>query len=78
MSRPPITQADLDAMPEDGVFTVREEIRDGQRWHVPVMGQSRALWTEPDEPCMVCDEHGEWWRIGWADGVRYKRRTRIG
>jgi hypothetical protein len=71
-----ITQAELDALPEDGRFGEREEVIDGKRVRVPVLETVGVLWTPDDEPCMVRDIHGDYWTLGWANGVRYKRRMR--
>jgi hypothetical protein len=62
-----MTQAELDALPEDGQITTI----DG-RPHMQTVG---ALWTSYDEPCRVVDANGQAWAIGWAKGVKYKRRT---
>lgn len=70
-----MTQAELDALPEMGLFGQREEMRDGKLVRVPFLqGPIGVLWTADDEPCMVTDVHGERWRVGWINGVRYKRR----
>lgn len=70
-----MTQAELDALPEMGGFDVVEKIINGMRIRVPVARPVRALWTADDEPCAVIDSHGCQWRIGWADGVRWKVRA---
>lgn len=69
-----MTQEELEALPIDGEFGYREELRDGKRVLIPVLHTVGALWTEEDEPCMVVDAYGERWRIGWANGVRYRQR----
>lgn len=71
-----MTQAELDAIPEDGTFSFREEIRDGRRVRIPVLNCVGVLWTEDDEPCMVRDDAGDYWRVGWFNGTQYKRRMR--
>lgn len=70
-----MTQAELDALPEDGAFTFLTEIRAGQQVRVPLIKTVGALWTEDDETCAVIDSQGQRWRVGWSGGVRYKRRA---
>lgn len=71
-----MTQQELDALPEDGTFGSRDEMRDGKLIRIPVLFTVGALWSAPDEPEMVRDNTGDYWRVGWAKGVRYKRRMR--
>lgn len=71
-----MTQAELDALPEDGTFSVREELRDGKVVRIPVLNTVGALWHGgDDEPVSVVDSHGQRWMVGYSpDGTRYKRR----
>jgi len=71
-----MTHEELDALPETGGFGYREEIRDGIKTRIPVMNPAFALWQKPDEPVSVLDSEGRRWMIGWANGIKYKRRMR--
>jgi hypothetical protein len=74
-----ITQEEFDSLPDATPrFGVEERVIDGRVVRVPYLeagpGVGVVLWTEPDEPCMVQDAHGDYWRVGWHEGVRYKVR----
>lgn len=65
-----MTQAELDALPEDGGI---------ERMRVGSITLARArpgvvLWTDESEPAFVVDAHGMRWLPGWFNGVRYKRK----
>lgn len=74
-----MTQAELDALPDASPsFGIEEvELPDGsiQRRAFMVSPPVGALWTSDDEPSSVVDVHGQRWMVGWANGVRYKRRV---
>ena len=69
-----MTQAELDALPEDGTFAYTTEVRDGQTVRVPRFQSVGALYQPPDEPCLVTDTEGQRWILGYAQGQRWKRR----
>jgi hypothetical protein len=74
-----MTQEELDAIPDASPrFGIREQVIDGKTVRVPYLeqgpGMGVVLWTEFDEPCMVQDAHGDYWRLGWHKGVLYKQR----
>jgi hypothetical protein len=73
-----MTQAELDALPEDGTMSVRDEMRDGRMVRVPYLNSVGALFhpDNPDEPISVTDASGQRWLLGYANGVRYKRKLR--
>lgn len=72
-----MTQDELDALPETGVWGAREEVRDGKTVRVPVLDDVGPLWHGDGDDAIisVTDLDGQNWLIGWAaDGKRYKRR----
>jgi hypothetical protein len=72
-----MTQAELDALPEDGGFGQEERVIDGRTVRVPVVETVGALFSREGEPGVVTDLHGRCWRVGWANGVRYKQRVML-
>ena len=71
-----MTQAELDALPEDGLFGAVDEVVDGRLVRRPVLNTVGALYTPDGEPMAVVDAHGIRWMLGYGpDGVRYKRRV---
>jgi hypothetical protein len=71
-----MTQDELDALPEDGLFGEREEIRDGKIVRIPVLETVGALYQGENDIMLIEDRHGRFWTTGWAGGVLYKRRMR--
>jgi hypothetical protein len=69
-----MTQAELEALPIDGDFGQREEIRDGRIVRIAVRQTVGVLWSAEDEPTTVTDIYGQRWRVGWHEGVRYRQR----
>lgn len=71
-----MTTVELDALPEDGTFSHEIRVIDGREVSVPVYHSVGALWASEGEPISVLDANGQPWMVGWANGVRYKRRLR--
>ena len=72
-----MTQDELDALPDDSPrFGTVERVINGETYRVPYLEPDAGiLWTEHDEPNMVRDVHGDYWRVGKGrDGRMYKRR----
>jgi hypothetical protein len=64
-----MTQAELDAIPEEARFELREEVIDGVRYVTPIVRQaaSRAVWMSDDDPMMAIDADGSRWTFGRRD-----------
>lgn len=64
------------ALPDVTVqFGQREEIRGGQRVLVPIAASVSGALFQTDADGMVEDADGVWWHVGWADGIRVRRRA---
>lgn len=70
-----MTQDELDALPEDGRLTQTVETK-GDVTLVTAVSWATvgALFQPEDEPASVVDSNGVGWMIGYANGIRYKRR----
>jgi hypothetical protein len=72
-----MTKAELDAIPEQAMFHFREEVRDGQRYRIPVVNAAacRVALMSDDDPLFAFDSDGTRWRFTRvADGTLVKIR----
>ncbi len=67
-----MTQQELDALPEVGGISQREEIIDGRKVVIPVI-EGGAMFQGLDDGVVVGND-GQRWMIGQVSGVRSKRR----
>jgi hypothetical protein len=73
-----MTQAELDALPEDGLWSQEDRVVDGRTVRTLVCRTVGSLHTRRNEPTEVTDENGRSWRVGWGeDGIRYKQRRML-
>ena len=71
-----MTQKELDAIPENGGISYREEMQQGKRVLIPFMQPCKAMYQSQYVPMMVTDSQGVSWLIGYIDGVLHKSRLR--
>lgn len=69
-----MTQDELDALPVTGEFGCEDREIDGKVVRIPVLVDVGVLWEHESDDGRFIDLLGDRWQVGWANGVRYKRR----